>query len=183
MAFMTGVGRLPCTDAPSPIPRLTSPDAHMSHSLSISLWELAAWVPQDVPAQHGSADKDMHTQCPGGTGPHSHCGPSAHALPDTWPSAEPLLPGPMRSAASSELSAPWFKGREALSGSQREASGRGPHSHQSCTHPPPLPSSSSLRHPEVPDFISSPFAQNAPLDVEGRHHWSSFQVPDWNTHA
>lgn len=39
MAFMTGVGQLPCTDTPSPIPRLTSPDAHMSHSLSLSLWE------------------------------------------------------------------------------------------------------------------------------------------------
>lgn len=36
---MTGVGQLPNTDTPSPIPRLTSPDAHMSHSLSLSLWE------------------------------------------------------------------------------------------------------------------------------------------------
>ena len=37
---MTGVGQLPCADTPSPIPRLASPDAHMSPSLLLSLWEL-----------------------------------------------------------------------------------------------------------------------------------------------
>lgn len=37
---MTGVGQLPRADTPAPVPRLTSPDAHMSPSLSLSLWEL-----------------------------------------------------------------------------------------------------------------------------------------------
>lgn len=37
---MTGVSRLPCADTPSPIPRLSSPDAHMSPSLLLSLWEM-----------------------------------------------------------------------------------------------------------------------------------------------
>lgn len=59
---MTGVGQLPYTDTPSPIPRLRSPDAHMSHSLSLSLWE----------KQHGCLDSEVLIQSTLGEKRHAH---------------------------------------------------------------------------------------------------------------
>lgn len=117
---MTGVGQLPCTDTPSPIPRLTSPDAHMSHSLSLSLWE----------QQHGclrgpgpEEEKDMLSQLTEGPLPRSAKCPfvSQGTFPGTVPSPR-MNPAtcPSHTAVSGRLSSLGFKDRKALTGSEGE---------------------------------------------------------------
>lgn len=183
MAFMTGVGQLPCTDSPSPIPRLTSPDAHMSHSLSLSLWEqqhgcLRGPGREDAGERVGktpvsSEQKDLCQEvqnalaCPRSTTRAPSLAP--HLLPGTRrpPHAHSCLGRP---SAPGQESPPWL----------REGSGRGPHSFST---PPQLPISalgSSLMEQEVFDLRKFALCSVCRLGHCALIPRISFQAPDWS---
>ena len=125
MAFMTGVGQLPCADTPSPIPRLASPDAHMSPSLLLSLWELqhgclrwsetrACWRSKNT-RRSRDREEDLCQE-------HKKASSRAPALA-LHLTQSPHHP-PRLTAAPGSLAALWIEDRKALTGSQK---GRNPH--------------------------------------------------------
>lgn len=135
---MTGVGQLPCTDTPSPIPRLTSPDAHMSHSLSLSLWELQHGCPRGSSrARHGrkaglpGAQKDPQVQsallCPR---------PGRRDAPGTAASPRTSTPSPCTRGCLRETVCSQVQGQE--SPHWLRESGSGKHS-TSTAGPSPTP--------------------------------------------
>lgn len=87
---------------------------------------------------------------------------------------------PMHTAASGRLSAPWFKDREALTGSERKP---GVAHIPAAPHTPPqilAPAlGSSLMQQEGTDLHKFPLCSACKLEVPG----TSFQEPDWNFHA
>ena len=129
---MTGLGQLPCSDTPSPIPRLT----RCPHAPQPALKPLgtAAWVPQKVRAQSTLAEEnDRGIQRTGGPLPRSTRSHAAgHLLLSCTPTRAPTA-SPRHTAASGRLSAPGFEDRKAATGCER-GSGCDPHS-----SPPPCP--------------------------------------------
>lgn len=123
---MTGVGQLPCTDTPSPIPRLVSPDAHMSPSLLLSLWEL----------QHGClrwsetrACWQSKNACRSGDQEEALCQEDKKASSRAPALALHLTQGPHHpprlTAAPGRLAALWVEDRKARTGKPSLAPGRG----------------------------------------------------------
>lgn len=157
---MTGVGQFPCADTPSPIPRLTSPDAHMSHSLSLSLWEqqrgcLRGPGPEDAGGREVSfpgplprstectfRSQDIHPGTLPGTSPFPRTPPPA---PRTQlPPGDCLLSGSRTGKPSLAL----------------RGNGRGPHS-SSTAHPSRILAparGSSSRQQEGPDWHKFPLS-------------------------
>lgn len=127
---MTGVGQLRYTDTPSPIPRLTNPDAHMSHSLSLSLWERQHGCLRGSRPEHDSGEK---TGLPRAQDKMRFCisGRVQGTRPGTAASPRTPTPSPRTQGGLGET-ALRFKDRKALTG------GWGKHS-TSTAGPSPTP--------------------------------------------
>lgn len=185
---MTGVGQLPCTDTPSLIPRLTSPDAHMSHSLSFSLWELrlgcfrrswprAGWWREKAcmsSKQKGPCQGRSALLCPR---PWSRAPSLAAHLPQKPHHPAPHTQLPPRDCLLSGSRT----GKPSLA--LRKAGVATFHQHRPPAPLPALAPGSSLTEQEVLDFHEFPLLSARAFGRCTLIPRTSFQVPDWNFHT
>lgn len=175
---MTGVGQLPRADTPAPVPRLTSPDAHMSPSLSLSLWELQ-------PGCLGRFQPRAYLQ--GGKGqarPRKRTFAKKHkghtAGHPSWPRTSPRPPISQIQAHSCL----WEAVCSLVQGQRGESSV----THIPATLPAPALGSSLMEPQDGGRWLSKWTFQIAlVLCMHGGHcapiPWTPFYMPDWNFHT